>query len=122
MNHWVCLTCSNKNQENMKFCPICHQPRLRTEAHPAEQRTAPPPFPYQTDTPAEQPMPFPFPMEPQEPAAQPAEPLPRPAADAAPQAVFAPARDRGRTLRIILIAANAACLVLNIAGIVILLR
>lgn len=85
MSHWVCLNCKNKNQENMKFCPICHQSRLLSERQAAELR--------------------------QEAAAR-----------AQTAAAERPARSKGKTLRIILIAANAVCLVLNIAGIVILLK
>lgn len=83
MSHWVCLNCKNKNQENMKFCPICHQPRLLSEQMASQQQAA---------------------------------------ARSQTAAAERPVRSKGKTLRIILIAANAACLVLNIAGIVILLK
>lgn len=110
MSNWVCLNCKSKNQENMKFCPICHLPRSFSErtqkpqqAPPSAQNVRQMPFPYQTDTPAAAP-----------------NPAPQHNADAA-TAVNPPAQ-RGGRLRVILIAANAVCLVLNIVGIVILLK
>lgn len=27
MERWICNRCNSKNQENMKFCPVCHIPR-----------------------------------------------------------------------------------------------
>lgn len=27
MERWICTRCNSKNQENMKFCPVCHLPR-----------------------------------------------------------------------------------------------
>ncbi len=32
MKRWLCDRCYSKNQENMKFCPVCHKLR------PAEQQ------------------------------------------------------------------------------------
>lgn len=96
-----------------------------TEPQPAAQI----PLPYPAEPqPAEAPVPEPAPSEPPTPTAAAPEPPQKraPVTAQTPHSevpeTFAPADHSGRKLRIILIAANAACLVLNIVGIIFLLK
>ena len=34
MGIWLCDRCNSKNQENMKFCPVCHKLRPETQQLP----------------------------------------------------------------------------------------
>ncbi|MBP0966225.1 MAG: hypothetical protein J5722_01200 [Oscillospiraceae bacterium] len=36
MERWICRRCNSKNQENMKFCPVCHLPRPAVPALPQD--------------------------------------------------------------------------------------
>lgn len=71
MSNWVCLKCNHKNQDNMKFCPVCHNPRALSEIvagpHPSRPLSE---YPQQAA-----PMPFPFPQG-AEPTVQPVRPVP----------------------------------------------
>ena len=61
MGNWVCLNCNQSNSDNMKFCSVCHQPRMLADP----QSTLP--FSEYQQQPVRHPMPqvpFPYPTDP----------------------------------------------------------